>query len=344
MKDIVILGIETSCDETSIAIVKNGKEVFTNIINSQIEIHKVYGGVVPEIASRSHISVISQVLEEALKEAEMSLTAIDAVAVTYGPGLVGALLVGINFAKALAFSIDRPLIAVNHIEGHISANYIAHKTLEPPFITLVVSGGHTHLVLLKDYGSYEVIGMTRDDAAGEAFDKVARSIGLGYPGGPLIDQISRQGNKEAIQFPRVTLEKDSLDFSFSGLKSSVLNYQNNLKMKNGAINVADVAASFQEAVVDVLVSKTLDAAKRFGVKTVAMAGGVASNTRLRELMGEKCQKNDIRFLYPPGILCTDNGAMIACAGYYKFLKSEFADYSLNAEPNLRFEHFAGGHQ
>ncbi len=344
MKDIIILGIETSCDETSISIVKNGKEVLTNIINSQIDTHKVYGGVVPEIASRSHIAVISQVLEEALTAAKMDLTAIDAVAVTYGPGLVGALLVGINFAKALAFSINKPLIAVNHIEGHISANYIAHKTLEPPFITLVVSGGHTHLVLLKDYGSYEVIGMTRDDAAGEAFDKVARSIGLGYPGGPLIDQISKQGNRDAIKFPRVTLEKDSLDFSFSGLKSSVLNYQNSMRMKNESINVADVAASFQEAVVDVLVSKTMDAAKRFGVDTIAMAGGVASNSRLRELMGQECQKNGLKFLYPPSILCTDNGAMIACAGYYKFLKNQLSDYTLNAEPNLRFENFAGGHK
>jgi N6-L-threonylcarbamoyladenine synthase len=342
MKDIIILGIETSCDETSISIVKNGKDVLTNVINSQIETHKAYGGVVPEIASRSHISVISQVLEEALTAARLDLTAIDAVAVTYGPGLVGALLVGINFAKSLAFAISKPLIAVNHIEGHISANYIAHKDLAPPFITLVVSGGHTHLVLLKDYGSYEVIGMTRDDAAGEAFDKVARSIGLGYPGGPLIDQISKQGNREAIKFPRATLEKDSLDFSFSGLKSSVLNYQNSVKMKNGEINVADVAASFQEAVVDVLVSKTMDAAKRFGINTVAMAGGVASNSRLREVMGAECQKNNFKFLYPPSILCTDNGAMIACAGYYKFLKNEFAGNSLNAEPNLRFENFAGG--
>ncbi|MBV1757560.1 MAG: tRNA (adenosine(37)-N6)-threonylcarbamoyltransferase complex transferase subunit TsaD [Dethiosulfatibacter sp.] len=344
MKDIIILGIETSCDETSISIVKNGKEVLTNIINSQIDTHKVYGGVVPEIASRSHISVISQVLKEALTAAKIDLTDIDAVAVTYGPGLVGALLVGINFAKALAFSINKPLVAVNHIEGHISANYIAHKTLEPPFITLVVSGGHTHLVLLKDYGSYEVIGMTRDDAAGEAFDKVARSIGLGYPGGPLIDQISKHGKRDAIKFPRVTLEKDSLDFSFSGLKSSVLNYQNSMRMKNETINVADVAASFQEAVVEVLVSKTMDAAKRFGVNTIAMAGGVASNSRLRELMGEECQKNGLQFLYPPSILCTDNGAMIACAGYYRFLKNEFADYSLNAEPNLRFENFAGGYK
>lgn len=342
MKDIIILGIETSCDETSISVVRNGKEVLSNIINSQIDTHKVYGGVVPEIASRSHIQVISKVLEEALTEARIQLTDLDAVAVTYGPGLVGALLVGINFAKALSYAIKKPLIAVNHIEGHITANYIAHPSLKPPFITLVVSGGHTHLVLLKDFGSYEVIGMTRDDAAGEAFDKVARSIGLGYPGGPLIDKISRQGNREAIQFPRVNLEKDSLDFSFSGLKSSVLNYQNSLKMKNEAINVADVAASFQEAVVEVLVSKTIDAAKRFGVSSVALAGGVASNNRLRELMEKECTENDLRFVYPPSILCTDNGAMIACAGYYKYLKSEFADFSLNAEPNLRFEQFVGG--
>jgi N6-L-threonylcarbamoyladenine synthase len=336
MKDIIILAIETSCDETSISLVKNGREVLSNIIYSQISIHQEYGGVVPEIASRKHIEVINDVLTKAVQESGVNLEQIDAVGVTYGPGLVGALLVGINFAKGLAYSLNKPLIGVNHIEGHICANLIANKNLEPPFLTLVVSGGHSHLVIMEAYGQYKVVGKTRDDAAGEAFDKVARSIGLGYPGGPLIDKAAKDGNNKAIDFPRVMLEKDSFDFSFSGLKSAVLNYQNSMHMKNIEINISDVAASFQEAVVEVLVSKTIGAAKTFNIKKIALAGGVASNSRLREMMKKSCVDEKFDFYYPPAVLCTDNAAMIGCAAYYKFLKKEFSDNTLNAYPNLKF--------
>jgi N6-L-threonylcarbamoyladenine synthase len=336
MKDIIILAIETSCDETSISLVKNGREVLSNIIYSQISIHQEYGGVVPEIASRKHIEVINDVLTKAVQESGVNLEQIDAVGVTYGPGLVGALLVGINFAKGLAYSLNKPLIGVNHIEGHICANLIANKNLEPPFLTLVVSGGHSHLVIMEAYGQYRVVGKTRDDAAGEAFDKVARSIGLGYPGGPLIDKAAKDGNNIAIDFPRVMLEKDSFDFSFSGLKSAVLNYQNSMHMKNIEINISDVAASFQEAVVEVLVSKTIGAAKTFNIKKIALAGGVASNSRLREMMKKSCVDEKFDFYYPPAVLCTDNAAMIGCAAYYKFLKKEFSDNTLNAYPNLKF--------
>jgi N6-L-threonylcarbamoyladenine synthase len=335
MQNIKILAIETSCDETSISVVENGRKILSNIIYSQIDIHKTFGGVVPEVASRKHIETIDGVLEESLKESNISLDEISAVAVTYGPGLVGALLVGINFAKALSYAIDKPLIGVNHIEGHICANLISNRELEPPFLTLVVSGGHTHLVIVKEYGKYQVIGKTRDDAAGEAYDKVARSLGLGYPGGPLIDKIARDGDKKSVDFPRSMLEKDSFDFSFSGLKSAVLNYQNRMAMKNIEYKVEDVAASFQEAVIDVLVSKTVSAAKKYGIKKVTMAGGVASNSRLREVMNQASADNGFDFSYPPGILCTDNGAMIGCAAYYKYLKGEFSDSTLNAYPNLK---------
>ena len=281
-----ILAIESSCDETAAAVVQDGRKVLSNIISSQIEIHKLYGGVVPEIASRKHIEKVIQVVDEALKEASLTMDEIDAVAVTYGPGLVGALLVGVSAAKSIAFAHNKPLIGVHHIEGHISANYIENEELEPPFLCLVVSGGHTNLVIVKDYGEYEVLGKTRDDAAGEAFDKVARAIGLGYPGGPKIQKISEEGNKDAIAFPRAKVADNPFDFSFSGLKSSVLNYINSCEMKGEEINKADIAASFQEAVVDVLVSHTIEGANQLGFKKIAMAGGVASNTVLREEMKE----------------------------------------------------------
>lgn len=334
-KDIYILGIESSCDETAAAVVKNGREVLSNIISSQIELHKLYGGVVPEIASRKHIEKINQVIEEALTSAEVTLNDIDAIGVTYGPGLVGALLVGVAEAKAISYATNKPLIGVHHIEGHISANYIEHKELEPPFLCLVVSGGHTHLVLVNNYGEYEIIGRTRDDAAGEAFDKVARAIGLGYPGGPKIDKLARTGDSNAIKFPRATIHGAPYDFSFSGLKSAVLNHINSCKMKEIAINKADIAASFQEAVVDVLVTKTISAAKECGMKKVALAGGVASNGALRKRMVEVCEKNHIELFYPSPIYCTDNGAMIGAAAYYEFLNGARAGLDLNAVPNLK---------
>ena len=310
-----ILAIESSCDETAAAVVQDGRKVLSNIISSQIEIHKLYGGVVPEIASRKHIEKVIQVVDEALKEASLTMDEIDAVAVTYGPGLVGALLVGVSAAKSIAFAHNKPLIGVHHIEGHISANYIENEELEPPFLCLVVSGGHTNLVIVKDYGEYEVLGKTRDDAAGEAFDKVARAIGLGYPGGPKIQKISEEGNKDAIAFPRAKVADNPFDFSFSGLKSSVLNYINSCEMKGEEINKADIAASFQEAVVDVLVSHTIEGAKQLGFKKIAMAGGVASNTVLREEMKEACERRGFMFYHPSPILCTDNAAMIGAAAY-----------------------------
>ena len=289
-KDIYILAIESSCDETAAAVVKNGREVLSNVISSQIELHKLYGGVVPEIASRKHVEKINPVIREALAAAGMKLEEMDAIGVTYGPGLVGALLVGVAAAKAISYAKNIPLVGVHHIEGHISANYIENKDLEPPFLGMVVSGGHTHLVMVKDYGKYEILGKTRDDAAGEAFDKVARAIGLGYPGGPKIDKLAKEGNAEAISFPRAHISDAPLDFSFSGLKSSVLNYINSCEMKHEAINRADVAASFQAAVVDAIVSHTVEAAKTYHMDKVALAGGVASNTALREAMKERCAK------------------------------------------------------
>jgi len=333
-KKVLILAIESSCDETAASIVENGKNVLSNIISSQIEIHKQFGGVVPEVASRKHIENINDVVMEALEKASVTHDDIDAIAVTYGPGLVGALLVGINFAKGLSYAWQKPLIGVNHIEGHICANYIENKELNPPFICLVASGGHTHLVYVKDYGEYEIMGKTRDDAAGEAYDKVARAIGLGYPGGPLIDKIAKEGNRKAIKFPRVMIDENSLDFSFSGLKSAVLNYKHNSEQKNEKIIVEDVAASFQEAVVDVLVSKTMKAAQVKNCNIIALAGGVASNSRLREVMQEECLKHNYEFTKPSPIFCTDNGAMIGSAAYYKYLKNQFSNSSLNAMPNL----------
>ena len=333
--NINILAIETSCDETAASVVRNGREVLSNIISSQIEIHKIYGGVVPEIASRRHIEKINQVIEEALKEANVTLDDIDAIGVTYGPGLVGALLVGVATAKAISFAANKPLIGVHHIEGHVSANYIENKELEPPFLCLIVSGGHTHLVLVKDYGEYEVIGKTLDDAAGEAYDKVARAIGLGYPGGPKIDKLAKEGNSRAIVFPRAHIEGAPYDFSFSGLKSAVLNYLNSCEMKHEDINRADVAASFQEAVVDVLVSKTIQAAKDYNMKKVAIAGGVAANSALQKAMKEACIEHGFEYYHPSPVFCTDNAAMIGCAAYYEYIKGRLSGLDLNAVPNLR---------
>ena len=329
------MAIESSCDETAAAVVKNGREVLSNVISSQIELHKLYGGVVPEIASRKHVEKINPVIREALAEAGMKLEEMDAIGVTYGPGLVGALLVGVAAAKAISYAKNIPLVGVHHIEGHISANYIENKDLEPPFLGMVVSGGHTHLVMVKDYGKYEILGKTRDDAAGEAFDKVARAIGLGYPGGPKIDKLAKEGNAEAISFPRAHISDAPLDFSFSGLKSSVLNYINSCEMKHEAINRADVAASFQAAVVDAIVSHTVEAAKTYHMDKVALAGGVASNTALREAMKERCAKEGLRFYYPSPILCTDNAAMIGCAAYYEYLAGTRHGLDLNAVPNLK---------
>lgn len=334
-KDIYILAIESSCDETAAAVVKNGREVLSNIISSQIELHKLYGGVVPEIASRKHIEKINPVIREALSEANMKLEDMDAIGVTYGPGLVGALLVGVAAAKAIGYAKHIPLIGVHHIEGHISANYIENKDLEPPFLGMVVSGGHTHLVMVKDYGKYEILGKTRDDAAGEAFDKVARAIGLGYPGGPKIDKLAKEGNPKAVQFPRAHVADAPLDFSFSGLKSSVLNYINSCEMKHEEICRADVAASFQAAVVDAIVSHTIEAAKTYGMDKVALAGGVASNSALRQAMKERCEAEGLRFYYPSPILCTDNAAMIGCAAYYEYLAGTRHGLDLNAVPNLK---------
>ena len=334
-KDIVILGIESSCDETAASVVRNGREVLSNVISSQIALHTLYGGVVPEIASRKHIEKINVVIEEALAEAHMTLDDIDAIGVTYGPGLVGALLVGVSEAKAIAYAKNLPLIGVHHIEGHISANYIENKDLEPPFACLVVSGGHTHLVIVKDYGKYEIVGRTRDDAAGEAFDKVARAIGLGYPGGPKIDKVSKEGNPNAIAFPRAKVADSAYDFSFSGLKSAVLNYLNGCKMKNIPIVQADLAASFQKAVVDVLVEHAMHAVEEYGFKKFAIAGGVASNSALRSAMEEACKKRGVAFYHPSPILCTDNAAMIGAAAYYEYLAGTRSGWDLNAVPNLK---------
>ena len=334
-KDIKILAIESSCDETAAAIVINGRQVLSNIISSQIETHKKFGGVVPEVASRKHIEAVNIVVEQALEEASMDLSDIDAIVVTYGPGLVGALLVGIQYAKGLAYGSKKPLIGINHIEGHISANFIQYKDLKPPFMCLVVSGGHTFIVYVKDFGQFEVIGETRDDAAGEAYDKVARSLGLGYPGGPKIDLLSKEGNKDAIKFPKANFHDGTLDFSFSGVKSSVLNYLNKMEMKNETVNKADVAASFQKAVVEVLTDNALKACKIKGVDKIAIAGGVASNSELRRNLIEKGNKEGIEVLFPDPILCTDNAAMIGSAGYFEFMKGIKSDLDLNARPNLK---------
>lgn len=359
-KDVLILAIESSCDETAAAVVKNGREVLSNVIASQIALHTQFGGVVPEIASRKHIEQINQVIACALEEAGVKLSDITAVGVTYGPGLVGALLVGVAEAKAIAYAAKKPLVGVHHIEGHVAANFITsypdpasggisgkipggavsgqpsvQQKLEPPFVCLIVSGGHTHLAIVKDYGEFEIIGRTRDDAAGEAFDKVARAVGLGYPGGPKVDLAAREGNPHAIEFPRAKVEGAPYDFSFSGLKSAVLNYINRAKMAGEAICVPDLAASFQNAVVEVLVGRTVLAAKEYGYGKLAIAGGVASNQALRAAMAKACEENGLRFYYPAPVLCTDNAAMIGAAAYYEYQKGTRHGWDLNAVPNLK---------
>lgn len=334
-KEIKILAIESSCDETAAAVVVNGRDVRSNVISSQIALHTLYGGVVPEIASRKHIEKINQVIEQALSDASVTLDDIDAIGVTYGPGLVGALLVGVAEAKAISYAKNIPLVGVHHIEGHISANYIENKELEPPFLCLVVSGGHTHLVKVLDYGKYEILGRTRDDAAGEAFDKVARAIGLGYPGGPKIEKVSHEGNPHAMEFPRAKIEDGPYDFSFSGLKSAVLNYINGCNMKGIEVVQADVAASFQKAVTDVLVGNAMKAIDEFKMDKFAIAGGVASNGILREAMREACEKKGVKFYHPSPIFCTDNAAMIGAAAYYDFLAGKRDGLDLNAVPNLK---------
>lgn len=334
-EEVKILAIESSCDETAAAVVVNGREVRSNVISSQIALHTLYGGVVPEIASRKHIEKINQVITQALEDADTTLEEIDAIGVTYGPGLVGALLVGVAEAKAIAYAAKKPLVGVHHIEGHICANYIENKELEPPFLCLVASGGHTHLVKVADYGKYEIIGRTRDDAAGEAFDKVARAIGLGYPGGPKIEKKAKEGNDKAIVFPKAKVAENPYDFSFSGLKSAVLNYINGYKMKRQEINEADIAASFQKAVIDVLVEHAVHAAKEYRIDKFAIAGGVASNQTLREAMEKACKERGIQFYHPSPIFCTDNAAMIGSAAYYEYLQGRRDGRDLNAVPNLK---------
>lgn len=327
-KDIIILGIESSCDETSCAIVKNGREVLSNVINTQIKIHEKFGGVVPEIASRNHVEAISEVTKQALEQAGITFDDVDGIACTYGPGLVGALLVGVSYAKGLSYALKKPLIATNHIQGHIAANYITHKDLKPPFLCLIVSGGHTHLVHIKDYQNFEILGKTRDDAIGEAFDKVARVIGLGYPGGPKIDKLAKEG-QPTIKLPKTHFE--NLDFSFSGIKTAVIN----LNHKDPTINKADLAISFEKAVTDVLIENTLGAIKQNNIKTVALAGGVSANSYIRERFKELGEHENLKIYYPELVLCTDNAAMIASAGYYNFINNKFADLELNAIPNLK---------
>ena len=329
-KDILCLGIESSCDETSVAVVKNGREVLSNVIATQIDIHKKYGGVVPEIASRNHVENITYVVKEALEKASVSLDEIDAICPTYGPGLVGALLVGLSTAKALAYASKKPLVGVHHIEGHIAANYITHKDLNPPYLCLVVSGGHSHLVHVKDYTDFEILGRTRDDAVGEAFDKVARVLGLGYPGGPVIDKRAKDGNPHAYNLPRTYFE--NLDFSFSGIKTAVLNLANKEKEN---LNVDDLCASFEEAVTEMLTTNVLKAVKQIGVNKIAIAGGVSANSYLRERMKKIGEENNLEVYYPELILCTDNAAMIAAAGYNNFMAGKFSKLNLNAVPNLK---------
>lgn len=333
-KEIKILAIETSCDETSAAVVENGRIVHSNIISSQISSHMKFGGVVPELASRMHVEKMDQVIAEALSEANCTLEDISAIAVTYGPGLVGALLVGVAEAKALAYACNLPLIPVHHISGHIAANYIEDETFTPPFLCLVVSGGHTHLVKTEDYGEYTILGRTRDDAIGEAFDKIAREVGLGYPGGPKIDKVAKLGNEDAIVFPKAYLE-GTYDFSFSGVKSAVINYMHRARQKGEEINREDLVASFQKSVTDIVVEKTMLAAENLGINKIAIAGGVAANSRLRAEMAKKCQERGYQFHVPSLVYCTDNAAMIGAAAYHEYKKGNFADWDLNAVPNLK---------
>lgn len=327
-KELLVLGIESSCDETSCAIVKNGREVLSNVINSQIKIHEKFGGVVPEIASRSHVEVISRVVKEALEEAKITFDDVDVVACTYGPGLVGALLVGVSYAKALSYAINKPLVGTNHIEGHIAANYITHPDLKPPFLCFVISGGHTHLVHIKNYKEFEILGKTRDDAIGEAFDKVARVIGLGYPGGPKVDKLAKEGENN-IKIPKTHF--DNLDFSFSGIKTAIINMHH----KNPDINKADLCASFEATVTEILIENTLKAAKNLNINKIALAGGVSANSYIREKFIELEKTNQMQIYYPKPILCTDNAAMIASAGYYNYINGKISNLELNAIPNLK---------
>lgn len=330
------LSIESSCDETAAAVLANGRELLSNVISTQIETHKLYGGVVPEIASRQHLMNINSVIAKALDDAGLTISDIDLIAVTYGPGLIGALVIGVAAAKALALANDIPLVGVNHMHGHISSNYISYPELEPPFVSLVISGGHTNLINVKDYTSFEVIGSTRDDAVGEAYDKVARVIGLGYPGGPKIDNLAKEGDPEAIHFKRVYLDKDSLDFSFSGIKTAVLNYVNTERQANRELDISNIAAGFQEAIVDVLVDKSMQAVRQYGDGRLVLAGGVAANSRIREAVTKRCEEEGIELFLPEKKLCTDNAAMIACAGYYKYLKCGADSLRLDATANLPF--------
>ena len=332
--NVNILAIETSCDETCASVVRDGREVLSNIVASQIDLHKIYGGVVPEIASRKHIQTISIIIEEAMDVANMKFADLDAIAVTCGPGLVGALLVGVSAAKGLSYGLDLPLIGVNHIEGHICANYIEYKDLEPPFLSLVVSGGHSHIIMVEDYGVYRLIGQTRDDAAGEAFDKVARVLGLGYPGGPIIDKISAKGDPYWVEYPHGSIEGHPYDFSFSGLKTAVINHLHTMEQRGEAFKVEDVAASFQRAVVDVLAERTILAVKKLQVDKITLAGGVSANSKLRHEFKKVCNKEGLKLYYPPLNLCTDNAAMIGSAAYYNYINDKVADLTLNAYPNL----------
>ncbi len=334
MKDLISMAIETSCDETSIAVLKNGREVMANLISSQIEIHKRFGGVVPEVASRLHLESINNILEQALKESGTSFKDLDFVSCTKGPGLIGALLVGVSAAKALSYSLNISLVGVNHMQGHICANYITHKELEPPFISLVVSGGHTYLIEVLGYDQYNILGRTKDDAAGESFDKIGRAMGLSYPGGPQIDRLAKKGNPEAVDFPRVMMDSKDYDFSFSGLKTAVLNYINQQRQKDIDLNIEDICASFQAAVMDVLVEKSFRLTKEKGYTTLAVSGGVAANSELKKRMEERGRKENIQIYFPEPILCTDNGAMIGCAGYYDFINGKREDLDMRVDPNL----------
>lgn len=330
----ITLGIESSCDETSAAVLGDDRGMLSNVIASQIKVHQVFGGVVPEIASRHHLDNINTVIDSALKEAGITLRDVDLIGVTNGPGLVGALLIGLATAKSLAYALKKPLVGVHHIQGHISANYIEHKELKPPFTALVVSGGHTDIIDVTDYNRYEILGRTRDDAAGEAFDKVARVLGLGYPGGPLIDEAAKSGNPHAVEFKRVFLEKDSLDFSFSGIKTGVLNYLNTQKLKKETVSINDTAASFQLSVMEVITAKALMAAERMSRDKIVLAGGVAANSLLRKMLKDACDKKGLSLYYPSPVLCTDNAAMVACASWYKYQEGMEDDFYLDAFPNL----------
>lgn len=334
-KKDIILAIETSCDETAVAVLSQGRELLSNLVSSQINIHQPFGGVVPEIASRQHLEQVNRLIDLSLKEAGVVFQELDAVAVTYGPGLVGALLVGVSTAKALSYSLKLPLVGVNHIEGHIYANWLNHEQIEFPLVCLIVSGGHTALVQMDDHGKYQLLGQTQDDAVGEAYDKVARVLGLGYPGGPVLDRLARQGDPKAVALPRAWLGQDNYNFSFSGLKTAVLNYLNRAHLKGEAVNQADLAAGFQDSVVEVLVEKTIGAASKKGLKTVLLAGGVAANSSLRERLEARCNELGLRLLYPTLDFCTDNAAMIACAGYHRYRMGYRSDYYLNAVPNLK---------